>query len=596
LRFQSLTEHAPGQLDCRFPPPLRAWLALVVVLLACAPPLFIRVGQRVSTHTMENVALVTSQETWLRWHEGDRRAWLVTSNDALPRVEKPPLLTWLNFLAWADLSPQSATPAQLTFRARIVTGILGLIMIVAIFWTGHTLGGVRIAVTAGLVAGSMFFMQRQARTASYDIHFVAWATLAVASGLWAMNSGAADTVALRRRRVIGWIVSGLATACSVMSKNPLSFLIILMPLIAALVVNKERWRSNLLGLALAMGIAAAPVAAWYGYALTTVPGAMNVFRREFEQPRTNPQVFYYYLGAFGLLVPWTLWLICGLVYPWADRNWGKHRLLLVPWFWFVLLFLFFSVPPAKQQRYILPIVAPAALLCAHVLFHYQRLVAWGRADRLAFHLGNVISIVAIGASACVGPALSWPERLQPHFGPLLAGFNPEQFSPLGALAAIATSLLLLTIASGALVLNLRSKPLASAWALAAWTLALTTLYWSIDLGEPRRTNEVQRFKVEAERVAAIVGGAPIGSLRQNINEGYRLNEEFRFYFGRLIRRVDVKRLDEFAQTNTTVFILTRPREQLESRLQQAGFVLVDSDIMTDNQDVQQLWIHSSNDE
>ena len=44
---------------------------LVVTLLLCLPVILMDLGGRDSTHTMENVALVTSQETWQRVHEGE---------------------------------------------------------------------------------------------------------------------------------------------------------------------------------------------------------------------------------------------------------------------------------------------------------------------------------------------------------------------------------------------------------------------------------------------------------------------------------------------------------------------------------------------
>jgi hypothetical protein len=46
----------------------RAWMGLIAVLLVCGAPLFVRLGEADSRRTMENIAVASSQETWLRQH------------------------------------------------------------------------------------------------------------------------------------------------------------------------------------------------------------------------------------------------------------------------------------------------------------------------------------------------------------------------------------------------------------------------------------------------------------------------------------------------------------------------------------------------
>lgn len=574
-----------------------AWLIMALLLGLCAPPLFMRTGVHLSTHTMENVAMVTSQETWLRWHAGETGAWMVTSNDGQPRVEKPPMLTWLDFLAWSDLTPGVATPMDLTHRARIVSALLALIMLASIFWLGNSLGDLSIASLAMLVAGSMIFFQRQGRSASYDIHFVAWGTLAVAAAFWAMKPLDSGAPPSRARQIAGWSIAGAAMACSLMSKNPLLFAIVLMPVLGAIVLLPHRRGSNLVGLGAAIVIALLPVIPWYWHVVVTYPRAFAILKMEFQQPRTNPQVFYYYLGLFGLVVPWSAWLICGLIQPFTHVEWQRRRRLLVPWLWFALIFLFFSIPAAKQQRYILPIIPAVALLCAQVLREYQSKADSGRADRLARIIGGAMWFILFLVSLCVGPMLAFHEWLAARMPAKMSDeFNAIRFNQISVAWAIVLTIVLVALAVLGWIWNQRWQPMRSALAMAIWTLAVTSVYWGFENGEPRRTDEVKLYQSEAERVATIIGNSPMRSLRITGSDfqSYKLNEEFRLYFGRLIRRITPEELSSYAeQSPTPVYVLTKSQPEYADTLAAAGYHEVDSAVITDEKDVQQLWRHDS---
>jgi len=566
---------------------------MALLLALCAPPLFLRTAEHLSTHTMENVALVTSQETWLRWHEGEPGAWLVTSNDGQPRVEKPPMLTWLDFLAWSDLTPGVATPAQLTHRARIVSAALALVMLASIFWLGNCLGGLSTATLATLVAGSMIFFQRQGRTASYDIHYVAWATLAIAAAFWAMSPR--GPAASRTRQIAGWSIAGAAMACSVMSKNPLPLFIVLMPVLSAIILLPQQRTASLIGLGAAILIAMLPVIPWYWHVAATYPDAVRTLKMEFRQPRSNPQVFYYYLGLFGLVIPWSAWLICGLIQPFTHIDWQRRRRVLIPWLWFALVFLFFSIPPAKQQRYILPIIPAVALLCAQVLGEYQNRADSGRPDRLARIIGGAISFTLLLASLCVGPMLAFHEWLAARVPTKLSGlFSAIRFNQMSVSCAIVLTIVLVSIAVLGWMWNRRWQPMRSAVAMAIWALMVTIAYWGYENGEPQRTDEVKLYQAEAERVASKIGNSPLRSLRITDMDfqKYKLNEEFRFYFGRLIRRITPEELAPYAQQSSVpVYVLTKSQVKYDEALASAGYHEVDSTVITDEKDVQELWRH-----
>ncbi|MCI0362819.1 MAG: hypothetical protein L0219_02990, partial [Phycisphaerales bacterium] len=285
--------------------------ALLVTLLACLPPILIDLGKGLTIRPTEQTALASSQETWLRTREGQAASAWVAFNDGQPSIDKPPLVAWMNMLAWTGLDPATATPVQLTYRARLMSVVMGLIAIASIFWMGNTLVDRRMAVLIALVAGSMFLLQQQARVATYDIHALAWTCLSIAGGLWAMAPGHATRA---RHKGFGWVICGTAMACAAMSNNPLAFATIVIPLIVAIAMVPQRRIINLGGLITAVLIGAAPVAAWYWQVDQAYGDVRQVLTQEVLNPSTPESVFYY-VSILGLVLPWTLWMVCGLVHP-----------------------------------------------------------------------------------------------------------------------------------------------------------------------------------------------------------------------------------------------------------------------------------------
>jgi 4-amino-4-deoxy-L-arabinose transferase-like glycosyltransferase len=576
--------------------PARAWLALLAILIVCAPSLLLGIKVRLSTHTMENVALVTSQETWLRMAEGESKAWLVSMNDGVARLEKPPMLAWLSLLAWSDLDPATATPQQLTFRARCVTAALGLMMLAAIFWMGRTLGDLRMAALAALAVGSTLFFQRQSRTASYDIHFVAWTTLAVASGLWAMRPfGPPASLA---RRVIGWGLCAVALFAAVMSKNPLPYLLALPPLIAAIVMvgRPGGRRADSIGLIAAVLLSAAPVALWYWHVFEAYPDmAERALGREVRQPRAGDfQPIYYYLGLLGLVFPWTLWLIGGLIEPFKIADRSRRRAALLAFIWFALVFVGFSIPAAKQQRYILTIMPAVGLLLSAFFREHDDRAGESRPDRL-FEVIAAGTWIVLGLLSLLMPVFF---AEQDWFVTTFARWMEEPepaVAQMPWLWAMALAVGLLAVAFAGWRWRACS-PWKSAVAMALWMVLLMTAYWRQEsLTPPRR---VQAFVDEAARVRSVVGDAPLRSLRWNRRGGddrdepdffWKINEEFRFYYGRLIRRAWRDDFDAWlAQQQGEVCVLVRGSPEKAAFLAQRGFELIDH-ARVDTDDRQELW-------
>lgn len=541
--------------------------------------MLVRLGDRVSTHTMENVALVSSQETWLRLHQGDARARWMAFNDAIPRVEKPPLVVWLNMLAWSDLDSANHEPAVLVKRARYVSVAMGFLMIAAIFWMGAVLRSPQAAVIAALSAGSMFFLQRQAHTASYDIHFAAWAALAIAAGLWAING--TGQVPSKRTRVLGWALCAFAMAGSMMSKNPLTLAIVVPPLLMAIACAPSPRRAHALGLAFAAALALLPIGAWYAWVYLEYPDAIAVWRRETTQPRPGDfQPIYYYLGLLALVAPWTLWLIAGLIYGVRASVRQDERASWFAFLWFAFLFILFSIPAAKQQRYILPIIPPAALLVA--LFWIQ---PQGSSHRRGAHLmGQVLAAALLVVALAAGPFMAMQDWLVSRAPQL---FPERVIEPLNWPIAVVVSAILGGMALVVWQAHRQMHAMRAMLATAAWAITLTTAVWWRYHGAPDRIREVAAYQLEAQRIAALVGDSPVRIVRRGGLR--RINEEFRFYFGRLIEPVVARELRADPQAVAGIeFLFARENQDVARLLERLGFTLIDR-VHADKDDVLELW-------
>lgn len=551
---------------------LRDWGLLAGIVLLLWPALGMDLEKRDITRIMESNCLVRSQSMWLGMHgapgaETGLRAWLVASQNGRPTVTKPPMLLWLNQLAWIGLEPGAATPEELVWRARLVSAVMAGLMLGAIYGIGLLLQGRTLGAVAALAAGGMFwFFQRQARTASYDIHLAAWATMAVAAGLWATELG--ESAPSRARQVGGWVLAGVFLAAGWLTKGPLALVWVGLPLAAIALALPERRVRTLLGLGGAVALAVALVAPWYAYVLWHVGSAEETFLREYRAARQEAQPFFYYVALLGLVFPWTLWLAGGLAVPWLDRE-PPRQTRWIPWLWFVVGFVFFSIPEAKQQRYILPIVAPAALLIGQLAVYLAGTGSDEAADTPAWlrYLMGAHGWMLVVASVGFGVYLSSYNWLAANHW--IAGREMGEFPwRLGALLGV------LLVAVALLVLQRVEKRqfVRAAVGTGVWSALLGGVWWSLYDGRPAQDAE---FRESARRLVALVGDAPAYSYRpaDSRAEYLYINKGFLFYMRRSLPELTLQEVKNKA-CGDEMFVLSPADGIAEGQLASLGFELL----------------------
>jgi len=520
-------------------------LLLLAAILLPLPALLIGIREADVTRHMEALTLETSQETWLRQHSGEKDAWLTPSRNGVPRIRKPPAAVWMNMLAWTGANPENSDPTDLIYRGRLLGIGFALLTLGAIFWIGFQLGGAKLGFGAALVAGSTHALLDQARIDSYDTQLMAWCALAVACGLKAI---------LGKKSQPWFIVAaGIAAALAFLTKGPISLIHTALPLLAMAMVTPGRKADatkSLFGILLTVLLLAAP---WYIYLAVSQQEVVSTLFAEYRASRSEFQPPWYYLGLLGMVLPWTFWLVNGLFTPFAKQNREIKTKLLLPWAWFVAVFIAMSIPGAKQQRYIIPILPAVGLLTAN---------AWLRAD---FRLRGLRILRSIHWGALLTASLLLPLYMfmQPRL--LRQGTIKDfDFPGIDPALVIPASLFLTAIALCGYILHRKGRKIAAMVVTAAWMVLSFTLAYHYYV---KSYHSVYPQKPDCVRVAQTVGDATLYYLDSPRPPKVSPEEKFMLYTRRIYPPIKAARLPKTKPR----FIMTRQTEEQQQLVENLDY-------------------------
>lgn len=534
-------------------------MLIALVLLLCAPPLLINVGKPDPVRIMESLSFLTSQETWLRIHQGESEAWKMPSWNGEPRIQKPPMLVWMNLLAWYDLDPAAADVDVLTLRARVLAVGFALLALVATFWMGMTLGGTRLATLAALITGSSLIFIRQSRIASYDTHLMGWTTLAVAAGLWALKGES------HRRMTIGWLLCALSLAAASYTKGPLAFALVLAPLAAALVAFPGHRARNAGAIAAVAAVATALMVPWFMAAAKATPEAGIALDREYRfilEAFHNP---LFYLSVVALVFPWSLWLAAALIRTAMDRVLRADRNTWFAWLGFVILFVLFTLSPVKNKRYIAPILPAAGLLVALVWMKFEEADIGGPAARWMDWLRRIHwTLLAAGALA-LPLFIVFQETL------VSAGWVKET-AIVGVNTVLAVALFVMLAC--ATIAGARAHA-QKRWGSAALYTALWMLIASSFGFAGYALADHQKFpcRGEAEGMARLTRRTNLFYISdfQYPQHQVRPSDEFLIFYRGMIPAASLAKMKARADSDMPTFVMTRIDPSREEELRKMGF-------------------------
>lgn len=328
----------------------------------------------------ENAVVATVQEL----HRGHGKSWLIPTLHDEARTKKPPLAAWISALAvrpgtiaklsdpdpgvragaYTDLGGDVRWPALVA-----MVGVLGATCVL-----GNTIGGPRLGLVAIAVCGSSLFWLRNARIVTTDAHLALWVSVA--------NCLLATVVFNPRRQWLGLAGGGAALGLAMMSKGPVALLQTVLPIAAFLAWQKWKGRPHehvgqrgqwLAPLLVGFALFALIGLSWYVLVLVKMPTVIAEWRVELTREGATslePSRWYNYVFLLGFMMPWTFFLIVGLIgsatLAIRGTNPGAERgarivlvlsLLLVP----IVVMSFFR---DREIRYLIPLLAPSSVLAA----------------------------------------------------------------------------------------------------------------------------------------------------------------------------------------------------------------------------------------
>jgi 4-amino-4-deoxy-L-arabinose transferase-like glycosyltransferase len=339
-------------------------LPRTVALLVVASVLFAGLGSPTGgTHPDEGLYLQAAREMH------DRGDWLTPTVDGRPDFTKPPLLYWAMALAFALLG-------ETLWTARLPVALAALALVWVTGRLARRVSGPAAEPVAILVLGTCLGMLRYARVDLMDVPLA----LAIAVGLWACW-GVAEGGSMRFL-----FVGGVAAGAATLLKGPVGPLLMVLP--GAVWLG----RRGLLGRALpwlagAAGIALLLAAPWY-----------LAMAQRYGEPFVDRFFGTEYVGKFRF--PWTVEGELGLLLalpvlflPWSPLVGLRGPGAALAWPWVLGLLLLYSLPGLKHPHYVVPALAPLAVLASDIP---------GRAGRA----GSAVVILALALAGAL--ALRFP--------------------------------------------------------------------------------------------------------------------------------------------------------------------------------------------
>jgi 4-amino-4-deoxy-L-arabinose transferase-like glycosyltransferase len=367
---------------------------------------------------------------WIARAMAETGDWITPRLYGQPWFEKPALYYWA-----AGLGFRLNLPAE--WAARLPSAIAALAAALTIGWLGWKHYGVEEsfrkspAFLAPLIFSTSVAAIGFSRAATPDMLFSAFIGLAMASaaivfwGRGALRATADAVQTSRRHEKLALASFGVLLGLAVLAKGPAA-LILAGGAIGVWAAATIQWRPALL-LFHPIAIASFCLVAlpWYVLCAVRNPDFVHVFifQHNFERYLTpvfqHRQPFWFFVWITLLaMLPWTVLLISagqeGLRI-WRERSWAHS-----PGFFYaccaIFPIIFFSLSQSKLPGYILPAIAPLALLCG---ISVPRAFQKSRSGAILIGLGiSLVWIVLAFSPFFIARKVPLTERIGP---PLIAG-------------------------------------------------------------------------------------------------------------------------------------------------------------------------------
>jgi len=327
----------------------------VLLILTCVAIFFVNLDALI-VNIMEARNFISAREML---HDGN---WLLTTINAEPRYQKPPLPTWITAFSGAIFGIKSVA------ALRLPAAFLALITVLFSYKVSIKLTENKIyAFISALVLATSFYIVASGRDGQWDIYTHGFMLVCIYQLYLFFTQD--------EKKYQHVLIAAFFFGCSFMSKGPVSMYSLLLPFIISfgIVYKYKNFKSRILPLVLFLMLSFVLSGWWYLYTFNYDPiSVAEITKRETDNwTGHNVRPFYYYWSFFIQSGVWTIPAFIGLLYPYLKNKVSNKKAYLFTFLWTIISVVLLSIIPEKKSRYLLPVLIPLALNTA---FYIEYLV------------------------------------------------------------------------------------------------------------------------------------------------------------------------------------------------------------------------------
>lgn len=349
----------------------RPYIHYGIISIVCFFSFFIH-NQIIPADLMESRNLATAQEM-VKYGN-----YLLPTMNGEPRLEKPPLPTWIaagiEHIASGNLIVQ-----------RYAAGLAATLMVFFLYFlVGHLTRNKKAGLVAALVLATCVNVILMGRTATWDIYTHSLMLGAIYFMIIAWEKEGAQ-----------WgrfILAGLLCGLSFLSKGPVSLYALLLPFLISYIIVYRPSLNGKKGALAGMFITGLIISSWW-YIYTYFfhqDFAVAIAQKESSSwLNHNVRPWYYYWQFAAEAGIWALCWITAIVYFFINKQTAYPKVYKFAFIWFLASLVLLSVIPEKKTRYLLPLLIPGAILIGQ--YFYQMMIhVKTKPEKIIFRVNTII--------------------------------------------------------------------------------------------------------------------------------------------------------------------------------------------------------------
>src|SRR2546421_2321289 len=290
--------------------------------------------------------------------------WLIPRSGGRPWLERPPLPHWVTIAVSAMLGQQS----DQVWVVRLPAALAGMLVVLLSAWVAARWFGRWVGICSGLILATSYEFYAYSSLAEDDIFLAALVMIAMALLVkleFPASEAEGETSTVWGRRSWTMLAFFVMVGLTNLAKGPLLGMAVVLAVVGAYLLSNGDWRSIQRFIWVWGWLALAAIAVWWPWVVfRRYPNVLDNWQFDYaDTTQYNQPVWYYPVQLLGALAPWTPVALWGL---WlsgreARKKKSPQRFL---WCWAIVPVVVLSVPARKHHHYLVPSLAPWAILAA----------------------------------------------------------------------------------------------------------------------------------------------------------------------------------------------------------------------------------------